>query len=70
MDNRHLAEQLRALAFTSLLGDLGLRSHGVGDAAAIPGWVGWLARATARVTGLNHSNGGRFRAFLLEEARG
>ena len=55
MDNRHLAEQLRALALTSVLGDLGLRSHtshGGHDAAAIPGWVGWLARATARETGL------------------
>jgi hypothetical protein len=51
MDNRHLAEQLRALALTSLLGDLSLRSHVPPmerDAAAIPGWVGWLARATAR----------------------
>ncbi len=55
MDNRHLAEQLRALALTSVLGDLGLRSHASHsgrDAAAIPGWVGWLARATARETGL------------------
>ncbi len=55
MDNRHLAEQLRALALTSVLGDLGLRSHSghAGrDAAAIPGWVGWLARATAREVGL------------------
>ena len=55
MDNRHLAEQLRALALTSVLGDLGLRSHtshGGHDAAAIPGWVGWLARATARETTL------------------
>jgi hypothetical protein len=51
MDNRHLAEQLRSLALTSVLGDLGLRSHtshSGRDAAAIPGWVGWLARATAR----------------------
>lgn len=52
MDNRHLAEQLRALAFTSLLGDRGLRAHGSGDAAAIPRWVGWLTRATAREIGL------------------
>jgi hypothetical protein len=55
MDNRHLAEQLRALALTSVLGDLGLRSHSGHsgrDAAAIPGWVGWLARATAREAGL------------------
>jgi hypothetical protein len=55
MDNRHLAEQLRALALTSVLGDLGLRSHtshSGRDAAAVPGWVGWLARATAREIGL------------------
>ena len=62
MDNRHLAEQLRALAFTSVLGDLGLRNHGSHashsgrDAAEIPGWVGWLARATARETGLPNVN--------------
>lgn len=59
MDNRHLAEQLRALAFTSGLGDLGLRSHTTHagrDAAAVPGWVGWLARATARETGLPDVN--------------
>jgi hypothetical protein len=59
MDNRHLAEQLRALALTSVLGDLGLRSHANHsghDAAAIPGWVGWLARATARETGLPNVN--------------
>jgi len=53
MDNRHLAEQLRSLALSSLMGDLGLRSTtGTRDAAAIPGWVGWLTRATARETGL------------------
>lgn len=52
MDNRHLAEQLRSLALTSVLGDLGLRSHSGRDAAAIPGWVGWLVRATARETGM------------------
>ena len=35
------------------MGDLGLRSTtGTRDAAAVPGWVGWLARATARETGL------------------
>ncbi len=57
MDNRHLAEQLRSLALTSVIGDLGLRSHaGARDAAAIPGWVGWLARATARETGLPDVN--------------
>jgi hypothetical protein len=53
MDNRHLAEQLRCLALTSLAGDLGLRDHtGTRDAAAVPGWVGWLVRATAREAGL------------------
>ena len=52
MDNRHLAEQLRSLALTSLLGDLGLRAHGAREAAAVPGWVGWLTRATAREVGL------------------
>ncbi len=59
MDNRHLAEQLRALALTSVLGELGLRSHASHsgrDAAAVPGWVGWLARATARETGLPNVN--------------
>ncbi len=57
MDNRHLAEQLRSLALTSVIGDLGLRSHaGARDAAAIPGWVGWLVRATARETGLPDVN--------------
>jgi hypothetical protein len=55
MDNRHVAEQLRALALTSVLGDLGLRgqsSQKIRDVAAVPGWVGWLSRATARETGL------------------
>ena len=59
MDNRHLAEQLRALELTSVLGDLGLRSHtnhSGYDAAAFPGWVGWLARATARETTLPNVN--------------
>lgn len=56
MDNRHLAEQLRALSFASLLGDLSLRAHTARDAAAIPGWVGWLARATAREVGLPNAH--------------
>ncbi len=58
MDNRHLAEQLRAISFTSLLGDLTLRAHtaqATHDAASIPGWVGWLARATAREIALPHA---------------
>ena len=53
MDNRHLAEQLRTLALSSVMGDLALRSTtGTRDAAAVPGWVDWMARATARETGL------------------
>jgi hypothetical protein len=53
MDNRHLAEQLRSLAMSSVVGDLALRSTlGTRDAAAVPGWVAWLVRATARETGL------------------
>lgn len=56
MDNRHLAEQLRSLAFSSAVGDLALRSTtGTRDAAAVPGWVDWMARATARETGLPHA---------------
>ncbi len=55
MDDRHLAEQLRSLAMTSLLGDLGLRASSDRDAAAIPGWVRWLSRATARELGLPHA---------------
>jgi hypothetical protein len=54
MDNRHFAEQLRGLAFTSLLGDLGLRTqsrHQTNDGYAAPGWVTWLTRATAREIG-------------------
>jgi hypothetical protein len=35
------------------MGDLALRSTtGTRDAAAVPGWVDWMARATARETGL------------------
>ncbi len=56
MDNRHLAEQLRSLALSSTVGDLALRSTtGTRDAAATPGWVDWMARATARETGLPHA---------------
>ncbi|HEV2078733.1 MAG TPA: hypothetical protein VGR19_02385, partial [Allosphingosinicella sp.] len=52
MDNRHLAERLRCLALMSLLGDLGLRDRDERDAAALPGWVRWYSRATAREIGL------------------
>ena len=55
MDNRHLAEQLRSLALGRLIGDLGLRAHGGGEASAVPGWVGWLTRASAREVGLPHA---------------
>lgn len=51
MDDRHLAEQLRALAISSLLGDLDLRNGEARDAAMVPGWVFWLGRATARELG-------------------
>lgn len=52
MDDRHLAEQLRSLAMTSALGNLNLRASAGADAGALPGWVHWLARATARELGL------------------
>jgi hypothetical protein len=52
LDNRHLAERLRALCLTSLVGDLGLRDSEQRDAAAIPGWVGWYSRAVGREAGL------------------
>ena len=52
MDDRHLAEQLRASAVVSMLGDLDLRSGESRDAAVIPGWVRWLSRATTREMGL------------------
>ncbi|HEX4857374.1 MAG TPA: hypothetical protein VFV17_00055 [Usitatibacteraceae bacterium] len=52
MDYRHLAEQLRALALTGALGNLSLRSGAAGYAGSLPGWVHWLARATARERGL------------------
>ncbi|MBL8522023.1 MAG: hypothetical protein JNK75_15300, partial [Betaproteobacteria bacterium] len=52
MDDRHLAEQLRALAMTSQLGNLNLRASASGETGALPGWVNWLARATARELGL------------------
>lgn len=54
MDDRHLAEQLRSLAMTSVLGNLNLRESAGRDAAASPGWVNWLGRATARELGLPH----------------
>ncbi|MBL8524234.1 MAG: hypothetical protein JNN20_11135 [Betaproteobacteria bacterium] len=52
MDDRHLAEQLRALALTSTLANLNLRASSSGESGSIPGWVHWLARATARELGL------------------
>lgn len=36
----------------TLLGDLGLRDREERDAAALPGWVRWYSRATAREVGL------------------
>ena len=55
MDDRHLAEQLRSLAMTSALGNLALRASAGVDSGALPGWVHWLARATARELGLPHA---------------
>ena len=52
MDDRHLAEQLRSLAMASALGNLNLRASAGGDAGILPGWVHWLARATARELGM------------------
>ena len=52
MDDRHLAEQLRALALTSALGNLNLRATSSGESGSLPGWVHWLARASARELGL------------------
>ncbi|MEZ5680528.1 MAG: hypothetical protein R3E14_04450 [Erythrobacter sp.] len=50
LDRRHLAERLRLLGFTSVLGRLSLRD--VEDGTRHPGWVSWYARATARELGL------------------
>lgn len=77
MDGRHLAEQLRALAMTSQLGNLNLRAGsagGTGDSGAPPGWVHWLARATARELGLPNAVAdrpylNRVRSAALELAR-
>ncbi len=55
MDDRHLAEQLRSLAMASALGNLNLRASAGVDAGALPGWVHWLVRATARELGLPHA---------------
>lgn len=52
LDNRHLAERLRALCLTTLVGDLGLRDSEQRDAAATRGWVGWYSRAAGREVGL------------------
>ena len=46
IDRRHLAERLRLLAMSALLGRLSLRD--VEDGTTHPGWVTWYARATAR----------------------
>ncbi len=56
MDNRHLAEQLRTVSVTSLLGDLALRDADADNRGVAPGWVRWYARATARELGLPHAN--------------
>ena len=50
LDRRHLAERLRLLSITSVLGRLSLRD--VEDGTRHPGWVSWYARATARELGL------------------
>ena len=52
MDDRHLAEQLRSLALISMLANLNLRASSSGESGSVPGWVHWLARATARELGL------------------
>ena len=46
IDRRHLAERLRLLAMSGMLGRLSLRD--VEDGTTHPGWVTWYARATAR----------------------
>ncbi|GAB3337115.1 hypothetical protein [Marilutibacter aestuarii] len=55
MDNRHLAEQLRTVSVSSLLGDLALRDAEADSRGVAPGWVRWYARATARELGLPHA---------------
>lgn len=50
LERRHLAERLRLLTFSSVLGRLSLRD--VEDGTRHPGWVSWYARATARELGL------------------
>lgn len=50
IDRRHLAERLRQLMISSILGRLGLRE--VEDGTREPGWASWYARATARELGL------------------
>ena len=52
MNDRQPAEELCSLAMTSALGDLNLRANSARDAATVPGWVNWLARAAARELGL------------------
>jgi len=48
LDHRELAERLRCLALSAQLGDLNLRASQGGPDS----WLHWLARATARETGL------------------
>lgn len=50
IDRRHLAERLRQLMITSILGRLGLRE--VENGTREPGWASWYARASARELGL------------------
>lgn len=50
IDRRHLAERLRQLMITSILGRLGLRE--VENGTHEPGWASWYARASARELGL------------------
>ncbi len=49
LGNRQLAERLRCLRLSALLGDLDLH----GETALINDWVSWLTRATAREIGLH-----------------
>ncbi|MFB0613093.1 hypothetical protein [Aurantiacibacter poecillastricola] len=46
IDRRHLAERLRLLGLSAMLGRLALRD--VEDGTTEPGWVTWYARACAR----------------------
>jgi len=68
LDMRHLAERLRLLAMSGVLGQLSLRE--VEDGTKQPGWVSWHARATARELGLvsgtfDHAYLGKVRTMML-----